>query len=160
MMTAPQKHWKYGRPGSIRIFQSLEPALQFASESATELILDIEPWLVAWDQPADTLESSLRTLGLYPIDSTVVILCTNSRRFKVTSAHRIITAAHKPWTRRQRIARPMVCGDSLILDGLLAQRLGADFLWVRWNANAPIWPKVLQLIDRLMAKILSTEVQL
>lgn len=125
----------------------------------TDLILDIEPWLVHWVEPADLLASRLDMWHGWASSHCAVRLCTNSDRFRLPDgAVPLIGAARKPRTALCDLGRlgerPLVVGDLLLFDGLLARRLSADFAWLKWRGTSPPWPRVLRAVDRLAAPLL------
>lgn len=133
-----------------------------ALRRATDLILDAEPLLVHWSESPDLLPARLASLLTRVPVSAVV--CSNSRRFRYAGPGvALVSGARKPWTRLSRFGalgdRPVVIGDLLLLDGLLAARLGATFYWVRPDGDIPVWPRVLGLLDRVVLCVATVALQ-
>jgi hypothetical protein len=129
--------------------------------NATTIVLDIEPWLIHWTAPSNLLAQRLADFRRQAPGSSAVVLCTNSRRFKSASiAAAYVGRARKPWTSRRRIGplgdRPVVVGDSLLLDGLLALRMRAAFVWLQWEGETPLWPRLIHAVDRFVGSVLLT----
>ncbi|MEU4475638.1 hypothetical protein [Micromonospora sp. NPDC023888] len=125
----------------------------------TDLILDIEPWLVHWSEPADVLGARIDRWRFSSSPQCTVRLCSNSTRFRLSDGPvRLISAAGKPRTARHHLGRlgerPLVAGDLLLLDGLLAWRLPADFAWLTWRGASPPWPRALRAADRVASPLL------
>lgn len=125
----------------------------------TDLILDVEPWLVHWSEPAEALVPRVARWHNPALPQCTVRLCTNSTRFRSLDVPvRVINAARKPRTARCHLdrlgERPLVAGDLLLLDGLLARRVPADFAWLQWRGVSPPWPRALRVADRLAASLL------
>jgi hypothetical protein len=136
-----------------------EEALAVLGSSYSVRILDIEPWVLSWHADAGRLAEALTPWVEIGPAGVRVVLCTNSKRFSIdTLGVELVSHAQKPWTRRSRLGAlgmsPVVVGDCLLLDGLLAFRLRADFIWLPWQDSAPLWPRAIHLLDALMAPFL------
>ena len=98
------------------------------------LLWDVEPLLVPWDHPcpAEALAAACARLPTVLARRSVVV--TNSRRFlPARLSIPLVAGARKPWTRSSLedfAGAVVVIGDTVLTDGLLAFRLGIDFLHV------------------------------
>lgn len=152
--------WRFMR-GSIQIVSSWGDVAEICwAQRPQMLISDVEPLVLNWGAPTVEVAGALASLTtLPPLD---LVFCTNSSRFTdCPGTGRWVHRARKPFTRRARLDRGattiLVAGDLLILDGLLAARLGADFLWLRPQpAPTPFWPRLLAALDRILAPLLLT----
>lgn len=147
------KQWRFSSQHSLttRADNAEELFSVLHQLQVTDLVLDVEPWLVHWRESAAVLPSRVAAwkAQLPPCRLT---LCSNSQRFaRVATTARMVSNARKPWTPVTTIGRlgprPVVAGDLLILDGLLAWRLDAHFVWMRWPRSAPLWPALLRSVD-------------
>lgn len=152
--------WRFMR-GSIQIVSSWDDIAEICwAQRPRTLISDVEPLALAWGARTGEVARSLASLPALP--PLALVFCTNSSRFTGRpGTAEWVHRAHKPFTRRTRLgssAGPvLVAGDLLLLDGLLAARLGADFLWFRPQpAPVPLWPRVLAALDRALAPLLLT----
>lgn len=151
--------WRFGGDLGVRAVCSLDDVLSLCSRGSYDvLICDVEPLLVHWDASGDDLAEAVSVVraAIWP---TRLLLCTNSSRFAEISATLGVTAARKPMTELSRFgeigSRRLVAGDLLLLDGLLALRLRADFLWLKGPSNrTPIWPRIQTAIDGLAKPVL------
>lgn len=153
-----------GSGSNLAVIKARDSATLFdyvCAINATTIVLDIEPWLIHWTAPSNRLVQRLTDFRRLAPESSVVVLCTNSRRFKKAAiAAPYVGRARKPWTSRRRIGplgdRPVVVGDSLLLDGLLARRLRAAFVWLQWEGHTPLWPHLIHAVDRILGSVLLT----
>ncbi|WP_422733901.1 hypothetical protein ACN26Y_28680 [Micromonospora sp. WMMD558] len=155
------KRWRIGgRNMRVVPMRDMDELRRYIHEHrTTDLILDVEPWLVHWSEPAEVLAARMVMWQDPAFPQCTVRLCTNSTRFSPLDVTvRLISAARKPRTARCHLGqlgeRPLVAGDLLLLDGLLARRLPADFAWLKWRGASPPWPRALRAADRVAAPLL------
>lgn len=141
-----------------RIVDELQPAT---------LLLDLEPYVCAWDTDDEALTSGLsaRLAVLAGVGSiSHLVLVTNSARHvrQVPAPPRPVLAyladARKPFLDPSGFSsypRPLVvCGDQVLTDGLLAWRLRAVFVQIKLPQSAPRWVRWQQRLGDLIAPLL------
>jgi predicted HAD superfamily phosphohydrolase YqeG len=155
------RSWRLARGGrTIETFPDLAAAARWVNASRFRtVILDVEPALVHWDEPAPRIVVALQELKSALSPGPRILLCTNSARFSgVIEGEGLVSRARKPWTSSGRLSgardHAVVIGDLLCLDGLLAARLGCDFAWIKSPIRGPAWPRFLAAVDRVLAPLL------
>lgn len=154
--------WRSGPGRHLAVIKAKDAAtiLEYIrTVAATAVVLDIEPGLIHWTASSALLSQRLTDFKRHIPRTSTVILCTNSRRFNnVSTSGTYVGGARKPWTGRGRFGslgdRPVVVGDSLLIDGLLALRLRAAFVWLQWQGQTPPWPRMIHVADRLAGSVL------
>lgn len=141
-----------------------------AQDMPFALIVDVENTLVPYgSSPADAqrfldrAEAAFR--GLSHLRS-LVFLSNSTVEFSVGVVHRTWVAAsrsraRKPWTTRTTLARltrgipiAAVCGDQPFTDGLLAWRLGVQFVHIQIDSDhEPLWPRLMRRAGRLLLPV-------
>ena len=141
------------RPQLVDLIAAVDPSI---------VVVDVEPLLVGWGEPEHMLSIRLDSLAESIRPSARVVVCTNSRRFRLIQGAEMIANARKPRVPPELTGdlggRPLVVGDLLILDGLLARRLRADFVWWRGKDPAPWWPRLLRMVDAVARRLCTREV--
>lgn len=139
---------------------------------AASVIVDVEPAVAAWDTDAATLKEGLEhvTSELAHL-ATVreIVFLTNSPRLAPppppppSAGARAFTyraRARKPWRlwSLQELRAPVVViGDQILTDGLLAHRLGADFVHMPHHGRVPWWPAAQAFAGRFLRRLLFRE---
>lgn len=138
-----------GGPDPVATALTLSPSL---------LIIDLEPMLLAWDEPDDRAAAAIAFLLDRVGDRSPVLVLTNSRRaVPAHLAEQFRNRANKPWRLPLGIVdtgRVVVIGDTILTDGLLAWRLGATFVSVDRPSRTPWWPRLQGLLDGLWRRVL------
>ena len=148
---------------------TLDDALRVARErSAKTLLFDVEPLVAYWDSGQEALDQGLtRVLGEASAVPGVLVVCfsTNSlRRPSVTLVRpgvRVVylAAARKPfWVAPyQDFPTPgALIGDQVLTDGILARRLGYDFVHCEPElAKMPAGPRLMNEMGRLALPLLA-----
>lgn len=130
------------------------------------LIVDVEPLLSPWDAAAETLPAAT---AAFANESTAripsleyLIFATNARIPFIKTPETdgrflFISAARKPWRinyLRGSSTPITVIGDQVLTDGLLAHRLGGNFLHWRSDYTVPLWPRVQAIAGKPIEYIL------
>jgi hypothetical protein len=148
----------YDREAVLAVVGVLQPAT---------LIVDVQPFVASWGCSSDAIFPSAVALSKYFADATsslrIVVFSTNARpafhqqlqrgRPQVT----FVSRARKPWSTTYLVDAPrpiLVLGDQILTDGLLAFRLGGDFLHWRASGQIPWWPRLQTIIGAPAAKLM------
>ncbi len=148
---------------------TLGDALRVAQErSAKTLLFDVEPLVAYWDSGQQALDQGLtRVLAEASAVPGVLVVCfsTNSlRRPSVSLACpgvRVVylAAARKPFrlSPYQDFPTPgALIGDQVLTDGILARRLGYDFVHCEPQlAKVPPGPRLMNQFGRLALPLVS-----
>ncbi|MEV4413883.1 hypothetical protein [Catellatospora sp. NPDC049609] len=122
------------------------------------LILDVEPFVVRWEQDDDAWQRRAAEVadaiaGIGGVEA--LVYASNSTRAlalpdRATGpAVRAVPGAGKPWRRRayRDLPRPLVViGDQVLTDGLLAWLLSAPFVQYRPAGRRPWWPSIQHVL--------------
>jgi predicted HAD superfamily phosphohydrolase YqeG len=123
----------------------------------SSVVVDVEPYLSRWGGSDAELSTAVSDLAEQASVHGVecVVVTNSSRRPTAVPDHiRYISNARKPW-RTQGLPRgphAVVLGDVGWTDGLLAWRLGADFVLVDTD-EAPWWPRFQRWTSRPMLRV-------
>ena len=129
------------------------------------LIVDVEPFLSTWDAAADTVIAATTafateiTARIPSLEHLVFVTNAQMPFIKTPSidgGFLFISAARKPWRRNylEDSPRPItVIGDQVLTDGLLAHRLGGNFLHWRPGRTVPLWPRVQTIAGKLIENV-------
>jgi|HubBroStandDraft_1064217.scaffolds.fasta_scaffold06226_4 predicted HAD superfamily phosphohydrolase YqeG len=135
-----------------------------AALSARTIVVDVEPLVAPWNSSQEALDGGIMRVldqagGIQGLRA--VCFATNSAR-RPSALPRVegidvsyLVSAGKPvrTARYARLPRPgVVVGDQVLTDGLLARRLDFSFLHYRPALRAPIGPRLLDSIGRLMRR--------
>jgi predicted HAD superfamily phosphohydrolase YqeG len=148
---------------------TLDDALRAAQEySAKTLLFDVEPLVAYWDSGQQALDEGLtRVLDEAAAVPGVLVVCfsTNSLRRPSVSLTRpgvrvvYLAAARKPFRTSpyQDFPAPgALIGDQVLTDGILARRLGYEFVHVEPKlAKIPAGPRLLNQVGRLTLPLLA-----
>ena len=148
---------------------TLGDALRVARErSAKTLLFDVEPLVAYWDSGQQALDEGLtRVLGEASAVPGVLVVCfsTNSLRRPSVSLVRpgvrvvYLAAARKPFRLApyQDFPAPgALIGDQVLTDGVLARRLGYDFVHCEPDlGRLPPGPRLMNQLGRLALPILA-----
>jgi predicted HAD superfamily phosphohydrolase YqeG len=132
-----------------------------AELSARTVVLDIEPFVAAWDGTQDALDDGIARV----LDNVAAIPGVRAVCFATNSARQpsalpeipgidvsYLVSARKPARTAPYARLPLpgvVVGDQVMTDGLLARRLGYSFLHYRHPQPAPIGPRLLDGFGQL-----------
>jgi hypothetical protein len=133
-----------------------------AELSAQTAVLDIEPLVAPWNGSGDELDRGINRI----IEKLAHVPGLRAVCFATNSARRpshlpdvpgirvsYVLSAGKPLhlSPYAKLPRPgVVVGDQVMTDGLLARRLGYDFLHYRHSRGAPTGPRVLDGCGELL----------
>jgi predicted HAD superfamily phosphohydrolase YqeG len=127
------------RRAYLKASDLVEVVAALVERAPASVVVDIEPLVADWVSGQAELDagvtSVLEAFSRLP-GSPVVVFATNSRRRAdrpLESSVRYLTLAGKPLRTApfSSLPRPaMVVGDQFATDGLLALRLGFEFVWV------------------------------
>jgi len=148
---------------------TLDDALRAAQEySAKTLLFDVEPLVAYWDSGQQALDQGLtRVLDEAAAVPGVLVVCfsTNSLRRPSVSLVRpgvrvvYLAAARKPFRLApyQDFPTPgALIGDQVLTDGILARRLGYDFVHCEPElAKMPAGPRLMNEMGRLALPLLA-----
>ena len=148
---------------------TLDDALRAAQEySAKTLLFDVEPLVAYWDSGQQALDQGLtRVLDEAAAVPGVLVVCfsTNSLRRPSVSLVRpgvrvvYLAAARKPFRTSPYHDFPTpgaLIGDQVLTDGILARRLGYEFVHVEPKlAKVPPGPRLLNQVGRLTLPLLA-----
>jgi predicted HAD superfamily phosphohydrolase YqeG len=135
---------------------------------AATVIVDVEPLVVPWSSVSSAafVNGATELCTLISAKSSVVssiVFASNSRKARaplpqcIRPETTVVQGAGKPWRTSYvcGLTRPVVVlGDQLLTDGLLAWRIGADFIHVIFDFSAPWWPRIQHAAGRPMANFL------
>lgn len=112
-----------------------------------QVILDLEPIVASWGTNKDTMRQGISDCAAL-LGSRPVLLMTNSGRQldpkELPDGWNLVTRARKPFSQVPytcRHQRCIVLGDQLFNDGILALRIGADFIHFTPPPGSPFWPR-------------------
>jgi len=148
---------------------TLDDALRAARERAAKtLLFDVEPLVAYWDSGQEALDQGLtRVLSEASAVPGVAVVCfsTNSLRRPSVSLVRpgvrvvYLAAARKPFRTApyQDFPTPgALIGDQVLTDGILARRLGYDFVHCEPElAKMPLGPRLMNQVGRLTLPLLA-----
>lgn len=148
---------------------TLADALRVARErSAKTLLFDVEPLVAYWDSGQQALDQGLtRVLGEAAAVPGVLVVCfsTNSLRRPSVSLVRpgvrvvYLAAARKPFRTSpyQDFPTPgALIGDQALTDGILARRLGYEFVHCEPELKkVPVGPRLMNQLGRLTLPLLA-----
>ena len=148
---------------------TLDDALRVARErSAKTLLFDVEPLVAYWDSGQQALDQGVtRVLGEAAAVPGVLVVCfsTNSLRRPSVSLTRpgvrvvYLAAARKPFRTSpyQDFPTPgALIGDQVLTDGILARRLGYDFVHCEPElGKIPPGPRLMNQVGKLTLPLLA-----
>jgi predicted HAD superfamily phosphohydrolase YqeG len=148
---------------------TLGDALRVARErSAKTLLFDVEPLVAYWDSGQQALDQGLaRVLDEASVVPGVLVVCFSTNSLRRPSASLVrpgirvvyLAAARKPFrlTPYQDFPAPgALIGDQVLTDGILARRLGYDFVHCEPElAKIPPGPRLMNEMGRLALPLLA-----
>ena len=147
---------------------TLDDIARYSSRlTARTLVFDIEPFVAQWDSSQETLDDGIARVldhvGTIPGLLVVCFATNSSRRPSVlpsglgVQVEYLASAAKPLQTAPYRLfPRPgIVIGDQILTDGLLARRLGYNFLhYCPEPAGMPRGPRLLNRLGTLARPVL------
>ena len=148
---------------------TLDDALRVARErSAKTLLFDVEPLVAYWDSGQQALDQGVtRVLGEAAAVPGVLVVCfsTNSLRRPSVSLVRpgvrvvYLAAARKPFRTAPYRDFPTpgaLIGDQALTDGILARRLGYEFVHCEPELKkVPVGPRLMNELGKLTLPLLA-----
>jgi predicted HAD superfamily phosphohydrolase YqeG len=129
------------------------------------LVVDVEPLLSPWDAAGDTVIAAATTFAT-EVKARIpslqhLVFATNARMRLIKASATdggflFISAARKPWRINYLKGSPTpitVIGDQVLTDGLLAYRLGGNFLHWRPDHTVPLWPRMQTIAGKLIEDV-------
>ena len=144
---------------------AVDDLLQLVGDEEGNLVvlLDLDNTLVPYEAagPARSREADRKLAEIEDSPGIGrVVVVSNGRRAGVRGG---VTQAWKPFTTRRRLGLSAtdsvwVVGDQVLTDGLLAWRLGADFLFSPLReVDEPLWPAIQRRVGALVRGVLFEE---